>query len=101
MRYAQTESDTARDGLLSYRSEWHALTLGVAIGLAMLVPSANLRRVVWYAIGIETLEAEKRSKALREIRKESWYALGGVVLGVLLGVVLVYVALWIVIVTIA
>lgn len=97
---AATEDDTARDGLLSYAGEWHALTLGITIGLAMFVPSTNFRRVVWFAVGLETIEAEKRSKALRQVREESWYALGGVVLGLLLGIVLLYVALWIALVAV-
>lgn len=88
-----TEEETARDGAFSYATEWHAFTLGVAIGVAMIIPSRRLNQFVWYAVGFETIDEKTRSDALRQVRQESWYALGGVVCGVQLGLLCVVVTL--------
>lgn len=59
------ESDTDRDGLLSYSGEWHALTIGVYRGLTTLKP--------WD-------DSVPRDR-YEDVREEPWYYKGGFVLG--------------------
>lgn len=70
-----TESDTERDGFLSYTTEWHALIIGSATGLVSALTAAYelAALLVFAALGLKAADA----KGLREVRREPWYALGG------------------------
>lgn len=82
-----TEDSTDRDGAFSYAGEWHAFFTGVGVGMAAVVPSKKFKRFVWYALSIDTLRDDEVevSDAMAEARSEGWYAMGGVVFGVVLG----------------
>lgn len=75
---APSESDSTRDGLLSYSSEWHALTVGLAVGLVAGLSGSWQLAVVAVAI---TLGLRAAPGPLGQLRHEPWYALGGVVIG--------------------
>ena len=83
---APTESDSEYDGFGSYSSEWHAMGIGFAVGFASVMPIPRLKRFVFGVVGLKG--ETTRSKAMREARKESWYALGAVIAGALFGVAL-------------
>jgi len=82
-----TEESTERDGLLSYAGEWHALLVGAGAGLAAAVTGTwvLVGVVATAALGLEVSRVmgttPKAGKALGEVRREPWYALGGVLLG--------------------
>jgi hypothetical protein len=79
---APTESDSARDGLLSYAVEWHALTVGIAVGFVAGV--TGRWELAGIAVGIVLgVRAAPAPKKLRQLRREPWYALGGLVIGVI------------------
>lgn len=73
-----TEDDSDYDGAFSYAGEVHAFVIGLAVGVATVVPSRRLKRFVYSGIG---LGDATRSKAMQEVRAESWYAFGGVLAG--------------------
>lgn len=77
---AKTEADSERDGAFSYSSEVHAFVIAMAVGFVTVFPSSRLRRFVYEATGLDG--DWSRSKAMKEVKKESWYALGGMMLGV-------------------
>ena len=81
---APTEQASGHDGAFSYASETHAFAVGFGVGFASVMPVPRLKRFVFGVVG---LGDETRSKAMREARKESWYALGGVAFGALAGLV--------------
>lgn len=76
---APTEADSERDGLLSYSKEWHALVVGLAAGL---VAGLSGRWEIVVAVVAMTLAIRAAPGPLKQLRKEPWYALGGVVIGV-------------------
>ena len=81
---APTESDSARDGLLSYAVEWHALIIGLATG----VVTALTRR--WELAGVVVaivLTVRAAPGKLSQLRREPWYALGGLVIGIGIGLI--------------
>lgn len=78
------ESDSDYNGAFSYAGEWHAFSIGLAVGLTAVLPIPRAQKFV---NSVLELEAETRSGALREARDESWYALGGMVVGILAGLV--------------
>ena len=86
-RSAAHESDGAEDGLLSYASEWHALVIGVGIGVA----AAFLGRpelaggALLLALGVKGAEKITSQKVLGELSKEPWYGAFGVLAGVAVG----------------
>ena len=82
---APTEQASGHDGAFSYASETHAFAVGFGVGFASVMPVPRLKRFVFGVVG---LGDETRSKAMREARKESWYALGAVIAGALFGVAL-------------
>lgn len=85
---AKTEAQSARDGAFSYSGEWHAFSIGFAVGTAEVMASKRLTRFVYGIIGIKhTGDAERiqTTKVFREARREGWYALGGVFVGMLWG----------------
>lgn len=84
---APRESDTERDGFLSYSREWHSLAVGAAAGLVggltystptEPVGLAIMGAVVATAFGLQVGKRLSK-KAAREVRKEPWYAVGALV----------------------
>lgn len=88
---APRESDTTRDGFLSYAAEWHALVIGLSAGLvAGWSGRTDLAiAVIAAALGGSAVEAGKRRLAgegvIRDVSAEPWYAAGGVIVGFLVG----------------
>lgn len=82
-----SESDTDYDGPFSYSGEWHAFTLGLGVGFASVMPVPKLRQFVFRTVGLG--DDQTRTGAIAEARRESWYALGGVVLGAGFGLAVV------------
>lgn len=85
-----TESSTDRDGFLSYATEWHALTLGLALGVS-IQSQGQLQRasqLVFSMLGLAKTRRSWNKKMLREGKKEPWYFLGGMVIGLLAALVL-------------
>ncbi|QSG06475.1 hypothetical protein [Halapricum desulfuricans] len=81
---ASSEAESDRNGLLSTRREWHALIVGLAVGVV-----AGLTER-WELAGVATaivLGVREAGGALQELRREPWYALGGLVLGIVATVV--------------
>lgn len=100
---APSEEDTEYDGFLSYAAEWHALTIGMGVGLtaallfalgfvdlAVLITTA----IVFTALGMEledyvlTKKLDLDRKVVRDVSKEPWYAIGGVIIGWIGGVLI-------------
>lgn len=79
----KNESDTERDGAFSYSGEWHAFSIGVAVGFAAVFPAPKLKGFVFNVAG---LSGTSRSQAIKEAKSESWYALGGVMFGAVIAV---------------
>jgi len=74
------QSPTAT-GMLSYAVEFHALTLGLAVGIA-----AGLTQR-WEFVGIAVaiiLGVRGAPGRLSQLRQEPWYALGGLVIGIII-----------------
>lgn len=87
------ESDTERDGLLSYATEWHALIVGGATGLyAGYTANPHLYFVVLAValgiIGAKRFGPTDRVRALGEVAAEPWYALAGLSAMFMVGVFL-------------
>lgn len=84
-----SESDTARDGLLSYASEWHAAILGLGFGAAGGWLGQPEVAGVGIAVALGLGAAKRVSQTVAgELRREPWYAVGGVLLGYAPAVVL-------------
>lgn len=88
-----TEASTSRDGVLSYAGEWHALVIGAGAGLAAAATGTWVLVVVVAGASLG-LEVARRSPStvekgtlpwVGEVRKEPWYALGGLLAGVPIG----------------
>lgn len=73
-----TEEETPRKGLLSARSEWHALILGALIGLTVSLTG----RVELLALVVPAILGLKRinSKSIYEMKREPWYTAAGILL---------------------
>lgn len=81
------ESGTDRDGFLSYAKEWHALTIGFGAGLAAATTGRWELLAVIAALALGVGGASKVSDLVaRNVKKEPWYALGGLIFGALLGI---------------
>lgn len=84
---APTESNSERNGFLSYAGEWHALAVGVAIGA--WAAYAGRPELVALVAGVAVLGrgAERLNRfvggrfALHELKREPWYSFGGAVIG--------------------
>ena len=84
-RSALHESDSKNDGAFSYSGEWHSFAVGAGVGFASVMPVPKLKRFVFdHVLGLDA-EAP-RTAALKEARREGWYALGGVLFGAVLAV---------------
>lgn len=69
---APTESDSERDGVLSYAAEWHAFSIGIYDGMKKVPKVPNNR----------------------DVEKEPHYYKGGYVIGRLLQSTLALIAVW-------
>ncbi len=88
------EKGTEYDGFLSYAGEWHSLTLGLSVGASSAITGAPevAATTALVALGYKSKSAmpnvgKKKEKAsvVGEIRREPWYATGGIVLGFVAG----------------
>lgn len=85
---APTESDSKRDGFLSYASETHSLGAGLGAGYTATA-SGDLKLLgALFEAALFGNKGEKIYSAslLRDIRSEKQYFLGGIIAGGLLGV---------------
>lgn len=87
---APTEAASERDGLLSYRGEWHAAGFGVGVGFAVAA-AGDLRllgplvaAIAYGAKGQTLLSAD----LIRELRKESQYTFAALGAGLACGLLL-------------
>jgi len=94
---APTESDSEYDGVLSYATEYHALAVGGVAGLCGALTYGTpmqpaglglMIAVAATALGVKTSKRLRSALAAREVTKEPWYAVGGLVLLFLLGSVI-------------
>lgn len=69
------ESDTERDGILSTLTEWHALIIGAAVGVAYLV-TGSVELLALFTFGALGYKLGSDKGWLREIQREPHYALG-------------------------
>lgn len=75
------ESDTQRDGLFSYAGEWHSFIIA---GVATLVGGWAMATLLVGAIINEQVRSPPgrlNPVVYKELRREPWYGLGGVVGG--------------------
>lgn len=79
-----TEESTERDGILSYSKEWHALIIGLVTGLFVGLSGSYEIGAFVSAIALGVKVAP--SKKLKQLRKEPWYALGGIGIGTVFGI---------------
>jgi len=87
------ESTTERDGFLSYKSETHALGMGLAGGFFFAAEGeTKLLSMVYGASVYGKLfgESGSRRRIARDIKREPQYALAGVVVGALMGLLIKY-----------
>jgi hypothetical protein len=87
------EDATERNGVLSSQTEVHALVLGLGAGVIGIATGNPilLAAVVAIALGVEIGRLSGDTDeipAAGEIRKEPWYALGGVLVGYFIGTLL-------------
>jgi hypothetical protein len=84
---APTEDGTERDGFLSYAKEWHALAIGFGAGLAGSATGRweLLAVVAMLALGLGGASRVSKTVAIN-VKKEPWYALGGLIFGAVLGI---------------
>lgn len=85
---AKKESNTERDGFLSYHAETHALAMGLAAAYAAVAfNETSLLSAVYAAAahGRVAQSQKKRRRIFRDIVQEPHYALFGVVVGGTLG----------------
>ena len=75
-----SESETERDGLLSYPGEWHALTIGIYAGVVTYQPWGD--------------DWEAKADEFDDVDREPWYYKGGYILGTILQLVFVVVVLF-------
>lgn len=85
------ESSSDRNGFISHQGEWHALVLGFGAGFTGVFPSRKLRDYTYRVLG--TYEDEV-TLAMAEARSESWYAVGGVLLGAFVAILTLAIPLY-------
>ena len=82
----QEESDTERDGFLSYSGERHALIIGLFFGLVSGLTGYYEPMAVIAGVMIgEKKVVRQASEKLVEIKREPWYAGGGAMVGFTVG----------------
>lgn len=103
----QSESQTERDGFLSYAGEFHAITIGIAIGAYAAISKDPLlvKAMFGLALGLGAMSGSQRRlrKALRktgapeklesaigEVRREPWYSAGGTILSFIVTATIMY-----------
>lgn len=82
--YLPTKTETGpHQGPLSTYSEWHALILGLVVGVASVAFGTQWAVPVCLAaaLGAKGVAKTKRTKALDEIRAEPWYLCAGLLIG--------------------
>lgn len=93
---AKHESDTKRDGFLSYAGEVHALVIGLSVGFASGVAgtyeiAGSLILATFGFKGFDSLRKAGKEEidegAIGEVRREPWYAAGGALCGLAVGTV--------------
>jgi hypothetical protein len=81
----QTESDTSRNGFLSYTGEYHAAAVGAGAGLTGALTLGTpletigvtaVGSVAAIALGIKGAGKLNNQWVVEEVHHESWYALG-------------------------
>jgi len=91
---AKTEAGSDRGGFLSYAGEWHALTVGLSVGLAGGVTGdyevvATLLLVTFGfkpASKLKNIGKKDMGESVAgELKREPWYAGGGAIVGTVLG----------------
>lgn len=85
---AVRESQSDRDGFLSYKSESHATGMGIAAGWFMATTGDTQLLSIVYAAAVyghTQGETGQRLHVLKDIKREPHYALGGAVTGAILG----------------
>lgn len=85
---AGNESDTDRNGFLSYHAEAHAVGVGLGAGFMLtLSGDEKLLGLVLAAIsaGLRGESTSDKSRVYEDIVSEPHYAIGGVVVGAVLG----------------
>lgn len=83
-----SEDETPRDGPFSTLTEWHAAILGAVAGGTALFTGQHwiLAAVTAGALGVAGKKRQGKDNtvpAFGEIKKEPWYALGGMAAGAL------------------
>ncbi|WP_167599521.1 hypothetical protein [Halorussus marinus] len=84
-----TESDSERDGFLSYKSETHAVGLGIAAGFFATAHGETQLLALVYGAAVygKAYEASgQRRRLWKDVRSEPHYALGGAVAGSVFGI---------------
>jgi hypothetical protein len=84
-----TESDSDRDGFLSYKSETHAAGLGLAAGFFATAHGETQLLALVYGAAVygKAYEASgQRRRLWTDVRSEPHYALGGAVVGAAFGI---------------
>lgn len=82
-RSRPTEESHEYDGVLSYADEWHALVLGLGVGITGNL--ALVSAVVSYALGRGSGSLDTSDPHVRDVAEEPAYAIGGMVVGWLVG----------------
>ena len=93
---AGSEEDTERDGFLSYAGEWHALILGIGVGLtgsmalvglftAWVLGKCHLVELLYGGVKSKVTGCPfKQSGHMKDAAKEPGYAIGGILFGLFL-----------------
>lgn len=84
--FPENEGDGHSRGLFSVDDEWHAFVLGFGAGFSAVFPSDELREFVYGSIGAED---KPTSPAMIESKRESWYAVAGVFIGIITAILVI------------
>lgn len=77
---APREADSERDGLLSYAAEWHALEIGLFVGISG--QWELITALAGFAVGGAALNSQLRDvQHVRDAAREPGYAAAGIVIG--------------------
>lgn len=86
---AKTEDATDRDGAFSYKSETHSFAVGMGLGVA--AAATGRTRLIGVVVGLAVYGSAGETKLdatiAQDVRRESPYALAGLVVGVLIGTI--------------